>query len=98
MKFGKLLLAMSMVASLALASVVQAQDKHDAAWYKKNGYSKTKTGTWHKKDASWYKKNGYVKSKKGTWYKKGGMKTKMKPAGKRKSGDKMEGSEKGDKG
>ncbi len=94
MKFGKLLLAVSMVASLALAPVVQAQGKHDAAWYKKNGYSKTKTGTWYKKDAAWYKKNGYVKSKKGTWYKKGGTKSKMK----KDSDDKMEKKEAGEKG
>ncbi|MCC5648145.1 hypothetical protein LC607_35785 [Nostoc sp. CHAB 5824] len=75
MKFGKLLLALSMVASLALAPVlqseVQAQTKRSAAWYKRNGYAKTKTGTWYKKrDAAWYKRNGYTRTTAGTWRKR----------------------------
>ena len=80
MKFGKLLLAVSMVASLALAPVVQAQTKHNAMWYKRNGYVKTRKGTWYKsapRSAAWYKRNGYMKTKRGTWYKKSGMMRRM---------------------
>jgi hypothetical protein len=72
MKFRNLFCALSVLTCLCLAplTLAQKEEKHDAAWYKKQGYVQKKDGTWYKRDAAWYKRNGYVKSKSGTWHKR----------------------------
>lgn len=73
MKLGKWIVALSVLTTLVAAPLAQAQTKRDAAWYRRNGYVRTKSGTWSKRPArtaAWYRRNGYTRTSSGTWRKR----------------------------